>query len=164
MKEKMQGKNQMTDKKKIAIITNGAFPVPAVRGGAVEALVEMILGENEKYKKADITLFSIYDPLALQAGIHYPDVHFRFIRPAQYWLSIDHSIHTVAYNVLKMNKHLSFKTIFQRLNYLYQVAQDIHDNEYDALVFENQMASLWVLLYKNNKEKYEGKYYFHLHI
>ena len=149
--------------KKIAIITNGAFPVPAIRGGAVEALTEMILEQNEKYHEADITLFSIYDPLALKAGLKYPGIHFKFIRPEQYWLNIDKGLHKVAYDFLKLNNHLSFKTIFQRLNYLYQVAEDIHCNDYDALVFENQMASLWALLYKDNREKYQGKYYFHLH-
>ncbi len=148
---------------KIAIVTNGAFPVPAVRGGAVEALVEMLLKENEIYREADITLFSIYDPLALKAGTAYPSVHFRFIRPAEHWLKLDSGIHKVAYEYLKKQNHLSYKTIFQRLDFLYQVAAGLHENDYDAVVFENQMASLWALLYKDNRKKYKGKYYFHLH-
>ena len=153
----------MNSKKRIAIITNGAFPVPAVRGGAVEALVEMILKENEIFKEAEITLFSIYDPLALKAGLKYPSVHFEFIKPAGILLNLDKGIHKVAYDYLNLQNHLSFKTIFQRLDYLYQVARNINEYEYDALVFENQMASLWALLYKDNREKYKDKYYFHLH-
>ena len=137
--------------------------MPAVRGGAVEALVEMILKENERYGEADLTLFSIYDPLALKAGIQYPSVHFRFIRPSGHWLKLDAGIHRIAYDYLKKQNHLSYKTIFQRLNYLYQVAENLNDENYDAVVFENQMASLWILLYKNNREKYKGKYFFHLH-
>lgn len=153
----------MTAKKRIAIVTNGAFPVPAVRGGAVEALVEMLLKENEIYREADITLFSIYDPLALKAGVSYPSVRFRFIRPSAFWYRLDSLIHRAAWDILKKENHLSYKTIFQRLDYLYQVAADLDRNDYDAVVFENQMASLWALLYKDNQKKYEGKYYFHLH-
>ena len=153
----------MTEKKRVAIVTNGAFPVPAVRGGAVEALVEMLLKENCIYREADITLFSIYDELALKAGVKYPFVRFRFIRPSAFWLKLDSLIHKAAWDILKKENHLSYKTIFRRLNYLYQVAVDLNQNDYDAVVFENQMASLWALLYKNNREKYAGKYYFHLH-
>ena len=153
----------MTDRKKVAIITNGAFPVPAVRGGAVEALVEMILKENEIYHELDITLFSIYDEMALKAGVSYPSVHFEFIRPSDSLLKLDSLIHHFAYDSLKLQNHLSFKTIFQRVSYLIQTAEIINERDFDSLIFENQMASLWILKYKNNYEKYAGKYYFHLH-
>ncbi|MCR5449637.1 MAG: glycosyltransferase family 4 protein [Solobacterium sp.] len=153
----------MKERKRAAFITNGAFPVPAVRGGAVEALTEMILKENEIFREMDLTLFSIYDELALKAGVKYPSVHFEFIRPAKKWLNIDRAFHYVAYDILNYSKHLSFKTTFQRINYLYQCAVKLHENDYDAVIFENQMASLWVLKYKDNAAKYAGKYYFHLH-
>ena len=150
-------------KKRVAVVTNGAFPVPAVRGGAVEALTEMLLGQNEIYKELDLTLFSIYDPLALQAGVKYPSVHFEFIKPRQHWINLDGAFHYVADDVLKRQDHLAFKTTFQRLDFLYQTAVKLNENEYDAVIFENQMASLWVLKYKDNMQKYSGKYYFHLH-
>jgi len=153
----------MPDKKKIAIITNGAFPVPAVRGGAVEALVEMILGQNEKYREAEITVFSIYDELALKAGTKYPSIHFEFVRPEKAGVSADRFLHYIAADLLKRNDHLAFKTIFQRLSFLYQTAVKINETHYDRLIFENQMASLWILKYKDNQKKYAGKYYFHLH-
>ena len=39
---------------KIAIICSSGLPVPAVKGGAIETLVEIICKENEVYKKLDI--------------------------------------------------------------------------------------------------------------
>ncbi|HAE15377.1 MAG TPA: hypothetical protein DCG51_02400 [Erysipelotrichaceae bacterium] len=153
----------MSGRKRVAFITNGAFPVPAVRGGAVEALTELILKENEIFGEMDLTLFSIYDPLALKAGVRYPSVHFEFIKPRKHWIALDKAFHYVAYDILDYVNHLSFKTTFQRIDYLYQCAVKLHENDYDAVIFENQMASLWVLKYQNNAEKYAGKYYFHLH-
>ena len=37
--------------KKIIVVNNGTLPLPAVRGGAVETLIELLIKENEKRKK-----------------------------------------------------------------------------------------------------------------
>lgn len=52
--------------RKICFITSNVFPVPAVKGGAVETLIEHIINENEKFKKLDITCFSVFDEKALE--------------------------------------------------------------------------------------------------
>lgn len=46
---------------KIAIITSGLLPLPATKGGAIETLIDTLVLENEKYKKLDITIYSISD-------------------------------------------------------------------------------------------------------
>lgn len=148
---------------RIAIVTNGAFPVPATKGGAVEALVEELLEENELYAKTEFTLFSIYDKDALNESKKYPKTDFRFIDPNVVSKGIDAFFHFIAYNLLHSKRHLAFKTTFQRINYLYAVAKAIHEESFDKIVVENQLASLWILKYKDNLEKYKGKVYFHLH-
>lgn len=50
--------------KKILLVPPQALPIPAVKGGAVEILVEILIEENEKYKKAKFILFSTYDEQA----------------------------------------------------------------------------------------------------
>lgn len=45
---------------KIAILTSGILPVPAVQGGAVENLIDFYLEYNEHYRLHDITIFSVY--------------------------------------------------------------------------------------------------------
>lgn len=45
---------------KIAIITSGILPVPAVQGGAVENLIDFYLEYNELYHLHDITIYSVY--------------------------------------------------------------------------------------------------------
>lgn len=41
--------------------SNGAFPVPAVKGGAVATLVEHLVKEGNKDNDNKLTIFSYYD-------------------------------------------------------------------------------------------------------
>ncbi len=45
---------------KIAILTSGILPVPAVLGGAVENLIDFYLDYNNRYQIHDITVYSVY--------------------------------------------------------------------------------------------------------
>lgn len=47
--------------KKIAIISTGILPIPAVNGGAVETLTTNLLEENEKKKKFYFDVYTCYD-------------------------------------------------------------------------------------------------------
>lgn len=49
---------------RICLITPQFFPVPAVRGGAVEQLITMLVEENEIEHKMDITCVSVWDEKA----------------------------------------------------------------------------------------------------
>ena len=51
---------------KIAILTSGILPVPAVQGGAVENLVDFYLEYNNRKKLHDITIYSVFHPQARQ--------------------------------------------------------------------------------------------------
>ena len=44
---------------KIAILTSGILPVPAVLGGAVENLIDFYLEYNNEHKLHDITVYSV---------------------------------------------------------------------------------------------------------
>ena len=43
---------------KVAVLTSGILPVPAVQGGAVENLIDFYLAYNDKYHLHDITVYS----------------------------------------------------------------------------------------------------------
>lgn len=47
---------------KIAILTSGVLPVPAVQGGAVENLLDAALAYNDLHHLHDITVVSAYHP------------------------------------------------------------------------------------------------------
>ena len=149
--------------KKIAIITNGAFPVPAVKGGAMETLVEEIVQENERFQDAELTVVSVADSDAEEASRQYHHSAFVFLKASPFLTSLDYGIHYLAENVFHAKNHLAFKTTLQRCGYILSVGKHISKQNYDVLVFENQMAQLWSLKIDGNLHKYKGKYYFHLH-
>ena len=45
--------------KRIAIITCGLLPIPAVQGGAAENLIDYYLEYNEQHQLHDMTVFSV---------------------------------------------------------------------------------------------------------
>jgi len=47
--------------KKLLFVTPGKLPVPALRGGAVETLIEMLISENEKESCFEIDIFTLWD-------------------------------------------------------------------------------------------------------
>ena len=47
---------------KIAILTSGILPVPAVQGGAVENFLDFFLEYNSIHQEHDITVYSVYAP------------------------------------------------------------------------------------------------------
>ena len=53
---------------KIAILNSYIFPIPAVRGGAVETLIEsLVKGANED-QTVELTVFSLYDQAAFEVS------------------------------------------------------------------------------------------------
>ena len=63
----------------ICIIMPRFFPVPAVRGGAVEQLATFLADENEKTHKINLTFISVYDELAVEASQKYKNSKFIYI-------------------------------------------------------------------------------------
>jgi hypothetical protein len=47
---------------KIAILTSGILPIPAVQGGAVENLIDFYLEYNDRHRLHDITVYSVRHP------------------------------------------------------------------------------------------------------
>ncbi len=47
---------------KIAILTSGILPVPAVQGGAVENLIDYYLEYNNQHSLHDISVYSVAPP------------------------------------------------------------------------------------------------------
>ena len=65
---------------KIAIITSGILPVPAVQGGAVENLIDFYLDYNERKKLHDITIFSVYNKqVKLHPSLRSKINHYKYI-------------------------------------------------------------------------------------
>jgi Glycosyltransferase len=66
--------------RKIAIILPGdKFPLPSVKGGAVESLVQCLLDYNEKYHTYNFVVFSVYNEEAALKSRSYKHTDFKYI-------------------------------------------------------------------------------------
>ena len=138
-------------KKKLAIISPGFMPVPAVRGGAIEQLIEYFIDGNELEHKYDIDLYTINDKLLDNKKYNYTNL-IKIDNKQNKW--IWHFIYGVK------NKLSVFLHIEQTYSYVrYKIAKKYKRNYYDVILVENNMD-----LYKDLYPKLtHEKIYFHLH-
>lgn len=148
---------------KVAIITCGYFPVPASKGGAVEVLDEYLIKKNEQFKKLDFEILSIYDGKALEESKKYNKSKFVFIKPPKFIEILDTLIYHIVKDVLKKEKHMSYRYILQRLYFINEVSKILNKKDYDKVLIENHSTLFMTLKTRKNYEKYKEKYYYHLH-
>lgn len=149
--------------KKIAIISSGYFPVPAVKGGAVETLIQNLIDENEIQKKLDLTVFTTFDELAFRESEKYLNCKFILIKTLKIIEIFDILIYFIFKNIFRVKKHMSFRYITKRIYYIYCVSKKITELDFDEIIIENTSTLFWVLKLFNNKIKYNKKYSYHLH-
>ena len=115
---------------KLAILTCGMLPIPAVQGGAVENLIDFYLEYNDKHKLHDITVYSPWDnrlnnhPAFLSDVNHYVyiDVTSLKARIARRWYGYTH--HNEYYNYFI---EYYFKKVYAHLK----------KQDYDYIILEN---------------------------
>lgn len=81
---------------KIAILTSGILPVPAVKGGAVENHIDFYLKYNDQQQLHDMTVFSVWDDAikghpALKSNVN----HYEFIEVKSLWAKVKKKLHHV---------------------------------------------------------------------
>lgn len=71
---------------KIAILTSGILPIPAVHGGAVENLIDFYLDYNNQHHLHDITVYSVWQPdVKLLPSLKSQVNHYYFIKHNGLW-------------------------------------------------------------------------------
>ena len=74
---------------RIAILTSGILPVPAVQGGAVENFLDFFLEYNNKHQLHDITVYSVYHPTVMHHHSLQSEVnHYHFINVSSFFAKI----------------------------------------------------------------------------
>ena len=116
---------------KIAILTSGIMPIPAVQGGAVENLIDFYLDYNNRHHLHDITVFCIWHPnirnhSALESEVN----HYQYIKQDSLWAKVN------KYFYRKRHKneyyHYSIESFFE------QAYIKIHKQHYDIIIVENR--------------------------
>ena len=116
---------------RIAIITSGILPVPAVQGGAVENLIDYALDYNDAHHLHDITVYSIYNKKvnqhkALQSTVN----HYIYVNRIKLLTRIGAKLYSY------FGKHYCYH--YQLEYYFECVWQKFKKQQYDLIILENR--------------------------
>lgn len=136
---------------KIAILTSGILPIPAVQGGAVENLTDFYLEYNNQHRLQDITIYSVWHPdverhPALQSTVN----HYVYIKVTGLWAKLKKKW----YQLTRHEEYYHYTIEF----YLQEAIKDISRRSYDIILIENRPAYALKL-----KEVSNAKLVYHLH-
>src|SRR5574344_701282 len=137
--------------KKILVVISGNLPIPAIRGGAVETLIDAYIDRNERTKQFHYTVYSAYSDgvFALQKKYSYAEFHY---------------IHTdgIFYQLERILRSILIKIFRLPMDYVFihKVIKDLKDknSNFDLVIVENNESLILPL-----SKKYPGKVIFHLH-
>lgn len=118
---------------KIAILTSGILPVPAVQGGAVETLVDYYLDYNDRHRLHDITVFCVGHPQAEQCSQVQSEVnHYQFIDTTSMLAKVRKHVHGL------VHRHTYYH---YSIDYFLQAAmKSVCQQDFDLVVLENRPA------------------------
>lgn len=129
---------------RIAILTSGVLPVPAVQGGAVENLIDFCLDYNEKHNLHDITTYSVYDKKVENHPAHISkNNHYRYIDTSS-WLA---KILKIIYLQIRGGDeyyHYSVEYFFEKALWLIRL------KKFDVIIVENRPGYALKLKGKTN--------------
>ena len=115
---------------KLAILTCGILPIPAVQGGAVENMIDFYLDYNNRKKLHDITVYSPWDPKVKSHPALTSDVnHYIYIDVT----SINARLARRIYGYIHRNEYYNYFIEY----YFEQVYSKLKNKDYDYILLEN---------------------------
>lgn len=116
---------------KIAVITSGILPVPAVQGGAVENLIDFYLEYNDIHQLHDITVFSVYHPdVKTHPALLSTSNHYIYINTNSIWFKIRAKLY---YNFSKKDYYDPYIDSFFEI-----ICKKLKKQNIDLFVLENR--------------------------
>lgn len=136
---------------KIAILTSGILPVPAVQGGAVENLIDFYLEYNNQKRLHDITVYSINSTNIINHPALQSDVnHYHYIDTT----SLSAKIRRYFYKLFNKNEYYNYFIEY----YFEQAFKHLKKQSFDFIVLENRPGYAMKL-----SKRVKSKIILHLH-
>lgn len=149
---------------RIAILTPGILPVPAVKGGAVENLVQEILDENRTDDSLNITVFGLADQSARSAAAEkYPYIDFALFRSGKLAQALDRIIYILVRFIRKNANLISYRYILERLSVIMQYGCILRRKNFDRVILVNNSTLFLIFLFPSVRKKFLKKSTFYLH-
>ncbi len=136
---------------KIAVVIPGILPVPAVKGGAVETLIEYIIDFNERVLKHEITIYGISDKELCSFDFsHYKLTNFNLLNQQSYSSRVKRKLYKIFKKDFYYNYFLDY--------FVFQVSKKIGRNNFDIVIVENRPGFVLPISLRTN-----AKLILHLH-
>ncbi len=135
----------------IAVITTGILPVPAIKGGAVETLIDILINYNEDHPEHFITIFGTYDK-------EFNKMDFSKYKRTKFVLTNNNSFVTKVKRKIFQYTHNSFYYNYYLDFFAAEVSKKVAFGNYDVLISENRPGFILPL-----RRKFNGKIFLHLH-
>lgn len=134
--------------KRIAIIGPINYPIPAIKGGAIETLATAIIDQNEIKQDIDITVYTVYDECLCEDTYKYS----RIIQIKETFKE------KCIMNIYKALRRLSLGKLPYRNNYMMSINKLTKNESFDVVIFETSNYEICQYQKSNNE-----KVYFHIH-
>lgn len=126
---------------KIAILTSGTLPVPAVQGGAVENLIDFYMDYNNRNQLHDITVYSIYNKTvkkhpALKSIVN----HYEYIDVSSVYARLKRKLYEYRHQNEYYNHYLEF--------FFEQCYKKLIKKKYDVVLLENRPGYAYKLSHR----------------
>lgn len=116
---------------KIAILTSGIMPVPAVQGGAVETLVDFYLAYNDQHHLHDITVYSVWHPAVEKQGALRSSVnHYHYVKIDGWWAKLRKRLYQATHG--EEYYHYTIEYFLER------ALSHLRRQHYDLVILENR--------------------------
>lgn len=148
---------------KVLIVGSSKQPIPAVKGGAVPALIEELISQNEVENQIELNCVSIYDEEALDVSQKYKNTNFIWAEVPTAVKKMDHFFYLFSKYILGGKRIHSLSFMAQIGWFSFFVAQVLKNNDFDVVVFENSIPVLSSLKMNGNRKKYKNKWFLHMH-
>ncbi len=136
---------------RIAVLTSGILPVPAVQGGAVENLIDFYLAYNNQRKLHDITVYSVAHPQARSHQARLSDVnHYHYIDTSSVFARICRTY----YQLFHKNEYYNYFIEY----FFEQACKHLVKQSFDCVILENRPGYAYKL-----SKRISSKLVLHLH-
>ena len=116
---------------KIALLTSGILPIPAVQGGAVENLVDFYLEYNDRHRLHDITVYSVDHEAARRHPAQLSTVnHYEYIDVDSPWARVRRKLYQLTHRHEYHNHYIEF--------YFEQAYKRLARQQFDLILMENR--------------------------
>lgn len=115
---------------KLAVLTSGILPVPAVQGGAVENLIDYYLEYNNQHHLHDITVYSIAPPHSTPKADASTCTHYHYIDVKSFIHRLKRAWYVRTHKGGYYNGYIGY--------FLHEAMKHIKHQHFDAIILENR--------------------------